>query len=262
MKKENKVLKSFSYFGTFVIVFIIAFIAIIMLWPGNSDDNGSNIKKTVIKDREQAREEMEEYLLEKYGESVEVSLPFRSEDGNFQAYVYNPFSYMIEIDVETGKCKDGRVKSIVEDYLKEKVEPIINNDWNDNILDISVQFFDDVPSKDWPVNSDPLDIIDEERMNLGLIIVVNAESIDKNVEASKVKQLIDLEELYSFNITCEVYYVNNEVYQQIGQTYQNSTSDEQLLMSIGDNYYNKLVVRYNPCKEEITTEEIIEDFAN
>lgn len=33
-------------------------------------------------------------------------------------------------------------------------------------------------------------------------------------------------------------------------------------MSIGDNYYNKLVVRYNPSKEEITTEEIIEDFAN
>ncbi len=262
MKKENKVLKGLSYFGTFVIVFIIAFVAIIMLWPGNSSYESPNIRDVVITSKEQAREEMEKFLFEKYGEKVEVSLPFRSENGNFQAYVSSPFSYVVEIDVETGKCKDGRVKSIVEDYLKEKIDPLIDNDWNEYIEELDIYFENDVPSKDWSVDSYPLDIIEEERMDLGVIIVVNEESIDKNMEASKVKQLVDLEQLYNFNITFEIYYANNEGYQQIDQQYQNSTGDKKLLLSIEDNYYNKLIVRHNSSNEEITVEEIIEGFNN
>ena len=56
---------------------------------------------------------------------------------------------------------------------------------------------------------------------------------------------------------------NNEQYQQIVDTYQNSTYiDGKLLLSISDNYYNKLVVRHIPRKGEITTDEIMEDFTN
>ena len=99
-------------------------------------------------------------------------------------------------------------------------------------------------------------------MDLGFTIVVNEESIDKNMEASKVKQLVDLEQLYNFNITFEIYYANNEGYQQIDQQYQNSTGDKKLLLSIEDNYYNKLIVRHNSSNEEITVEEIIEGFNN
>ena len=61
----------------------------------------------------------------------------------------------------------------------------------------------------------------------------------------------------------EIYYAKNEEYQQIVKTYQNNNyTDRKLLMSIDNNYYNKLVVRYNPRKGELTTDEIIGDFVN
>ena len=265
MKKGNKFLKGFSYFGTFVIVCIISFVVIIMLWPGESDNSSdsSNIRDVVITSKEQAREEMEKYLLKKYGKSYEVSLPSRTEVGEFYAYFYNPYENIVEINAETGKCRDSGIKSIVEDYLKEKLEPIINNSWNENIHEFANYFFYDVPSKDWPVDSNPLDIIEVEYMQFVTVIVVNTESINKNVEANKVKQFLDLEELYKFNISLEIYYVNNEQYQQIVETYQNSTYiDRKLFLSIGDNYYNKLIVRHIPRKGEITTDEIMEDFTN
>lgn len=268
MNKVKKILNGFGYFGTFVIVFIIILFVIMMLWPGGSeeDDDSSkeyNIKKQVITNREQAREEMEKYLLKKYGKSYEVSLPSRTEVGEFYAYFYNPYENIVEINVETGKCRDSGIKSIVEDYLKEKLEPIINNSWNENMHELANYFFYDVPSKDWPVDSNPLDIIEVEYMQFVTVIVVNTESIDKNFEANKVKQFLDLDELYKFKISLEIYYVNNEQYQQIVDTYQNSTYiDGKLLLSIGDNYYNKLVVRHIPRKGEITTDEIMEDFTN
>ena len=268
MKKGNKFLKGFSYFGTFVIVCIISFVVIIMLWPGGSkeyDDSSKkyNIRKQVITNREQAREEMEKYLLKKYGKSYEVSLPFIPDGSKFQAYFYNPYENIVEINIETGKCKDSGIKFIVEDYLKERLEPIINNSWNENMHELANYFFYDVPSKDWPIDSNPLDIIEVEYMQFVTVIVVNTESIDKNVEANKVKQFLDLDELYKFKISLEIYYVNNEQYQQIVDTYQNSTYiDGKLLLSIGDNYYNKLVVRHIPRKGEITTDEIMEDFTN
>ena len=263
MNIAKKNLKGFSYFGAFVIVFIVILFVVMMLWPSGNEENSYKIRELVITDREQAREEMEKYLLEKYGKSYEVSLPARTDTGNFHAYFYNPLENMVEIDVETGKCKDSGIKFIVEDYLKEKIEPIINNNWNDNISDFSVHFFYDVPSKNWPIDSNPLDIIEVEYMQFAPVIVVNTESIDKNVEANKVKQLLDLENLYNFNISLTIFYVNNEQYQQIVETYHNSTyTKNKLYICVGDNYYNKLIVNYFPRKEEITTNEIMEDFTN
>lgn len=261
MKKENKILKGVSYFGTFVIVFII----IIMLWPGKSDNSldSSNIRDVVITSKEQAREEMEKFLLEKYGVSYDVSLPSRTDNGDFSAHYYNPYDNIVEINVETGECRDSGIRFIVEDYLKEKLEPIINSNWNENMQEFSISFINDVPSKDWSVDSSPLDIIETESMNFTTVILVNTGSIDKSVEASKVKQLLDLEELSNFNIILGIYYANNEEYQQIVKTYQNNNyTDRKLLMSIDNNYYNKLVVRYNPRKGELTTDEIIGDFDN
>ncbi len=268
MDKVKKNLKVIRYFGTFVIVFIISFVAIIMLWPESSDEststNNSSIKKAVITSREQAREEMEKFLLEKYGVEYNVSLPARTDIGDFHAYFFNPIQNYVEINVETGECKDSGINFIVKDYLEEKIEPIINSNWNENIQEDSVYFFDDVPSIDWPVDSNPLDIIDKERMRFELVVVVNTESIDKSVEAAKVKQLIDLEELYNFDITFHFFYANNEEYKQIEQTFKNNTThtDIELLMSIGDNYYNKLVIIHTPSKREITTDEIINFFTN
>ena len=263
MNIAKKNLKGFSYFGAFVIVFIVILFVVMMLWPSGNEENSYKIRELVITDREQAREEMEKYLLEKYGKSYEVSLPARTDTGNFHAYFYNPLENMVEIDVETGKCKDSGIKFIVEDYLKERLEPIINNSWNENMHELANYFFYDVPSKDWPIDSNPLDIIEVEYMQFVTVIVVNTESIDKNVEANKVKQFLDLDELYKFKISLEIYYVNNEQYQQIVDTYQNSTYiDGKLFLSIGDNYYNKLVVRHIPRKGEITTDEIMEDFTN
>ncbi len=263
MNIAKKNLKGFSYFCAFVIVFVVILFVVMMLWPSGNEENSYKIRELVITDREQAREEMEKYLLEKYGKSYEVSLPARTDTGNFHAYFYNPLENMVEIDVETGKCKDSGIKFIVEDYLKEKIEPIINNNWNDNISDFSVYFLYDVPSKNWPVDSNPLDIIEVEYMQFAPVIVVNTESIDKNVEANKVKQLLDLENLYNFNISLTIFYVNNEQYQQIVETYHNSTyTKNKLYICVGDNYYNKLIVNYFPRKEEITTNEIMEDFTN
>ena len=261
MKKENKILKGVSYFGTFVIVFII----IIMLWPGESDNSldSSNIRDVVITSKEQAREEMEKFLLEKYDVSYDVSLPSRTDNGDFSAHYYNPYDNIVEINVETGECRDSGIRFIVEDYLKEKLEPIINSNWNENMQEFSISFINDVPSKDWSVDSSSLDIIETESMSFTTVILVNTGSIDESVEASKVKKPLDLEELYKFKISLEIYYVNNEQYQQIVETYQNSTYiDGKLLLSIGDNYYNKLVVRHIPHKGEITTDEIMEDFTN
>lgn len=129
--------------------------------------------------------------------------------------------------------------------------------------EFSISFINDVPSKDWSVDSSSLDIIETESMSFTMVILVNAESIDKSVEASKVKQLLDLEELSNLNIILEIYYAKNEEYQQIVKTYQNNNyTDRKLLMSIDNNYYNKLVVRYNSRKGELTTNEIIGDFVN
>ena len=261
MKKENKILKGVSYFGTFVIVFII----IIMLWPGESDNSldSSNIRDVVITSKEQAREEMEKFLLEKYDVSYDVSLPSRTDNGDFSAHYYNPYDNIVEINVETGECRDSGIRFIVEDYLKEKLEPIINSNWNENMQEFSISFINDVPSKDWSVDSSSLDIIETESMSFTTVILVNAGSIDESVEASKVKQLLDLEELSNLNIILEIYYANNEEYQQIVKTYQNNNyTDRKLLMSIDNNYYNKLVVRYNSRKGELTTNEIIGDFVN
>lgn len=114
-------------------------------------------------------------------------MPSRTDNGDFSAHYYNPYDNIVEINVETGECRDSGIRFIVEDYLKEKLEPIINSNWNENMQEFSISFINDVPSKDWSVDSSSLDIIETESMSFTMVILVNTESIDKSVEASKVK---------------------------------------------------------------------------
>ena len=59
MNIAKKNLKGFSYFGAFVIVFIVILFVVMMLWPSGNEENSYKIRELVITDREQAREEME-----------------------------------------------------------------------------------------------------------------------------------------------------------------------------------------------------------
>lgn len=61
---------------------------------------------------------MEKFLLEKYDVSYDVSLPSRTDNGDFSAHYYNPYDNIVEINVETGECRDSGIRFIVEDYLK------------------------------------------------------------------------------------------------------------------------------------------------
>lgn len=259
MKRLKEGLAEFNCFILFVLVLIFILILVVVLWP----DDKNNSSSIVVKDREEAREIMEEFLLEKYGESYEVSLPARTDSGDFHAYFYDPLEKVVEVDVETGECRDSKTADIVLDYLEENIESKINDNWLDNMSEFAVNFVSSVPSKNWPVDSDPLDIIAEENMYFTLIILVNTDSIDKLSEVEKVKAILNLEEFANFDMTLDIYYVNNESYQKIIQTYQNSTNnDKRLYLSIDDSsYYNRLTVRYN-YDHEITSEEILEDFVN
>lgn len=226
------------------------------------DKDDDLVKEQTITSREQAREIMEDYLQEKYQNSYIVQLPYRNDTGNFQAQAYpeddvNRGIYIMA-DTESGECIDSGCKEIVESYVEEHLKSVQQSEWEKSNMQILCSFWDDVPGQEWETDAEPQDIIQNETVHCQIFLMIAETEPDKEQEAERIKRILGDACLNGMRITLEGYYVDESIFAASEE--QLSDGRAMMLASCGEDYVNKVTVRWNSGGEPLDSEEIVSGF--
>lgn len=225
---------------------------------GREEETMAELK---VLSKEQAQIIAEQYLQETYNENYQVSLPFRTEDGNYKAEaraVKNKKNRLqVKIYVSSGMCRDDGCVSIVENALTETVKAQLNQLWPANRFELSCQLRNKVSEQEWKADSEAEKILEKEDMQCQLYLLILEDQPDQRQEAEKIKQLIDSDCMKNLHLNLDVYYAAEDVFaQSCAQMDQNQA----IRNTICDTRFSNYVTVNAYTNTSIGLEEIIHGF--
>lgn len=236
----------------------------IVLWEESDIETGKEeeiMGNLTILSKEQAQETIERYLQEKYEETYRVSLPFITEDGNYEAEASiesdSDKTFQVKVDSSSGICRDSRCVKIVESGIREILEKEISKIWSNYSFQVSCSLNTGVSKYEWNLDASPEDILKQEEVQCQLYLMIQSDQPDKEQEAQLLKKLIDSDCLKNLHLNLDCYYVSDSIFdvscEEIieGKSMPDTSCDSDFSNYVNVNWYTRFVIE---------SEEIINGF--